>query len=157
MKNKISLESIKEWFNTARPAYISEVPHHFYKALHSIGLIDADIDNDDYLRPLAVAEGLRITNNLVLILKSQIKPYIEKPTLNIFQQSAHDKLYNEIDLAMYMRMHFAKMSANPTIAPPQPIEKLYTTIRNKAAVFYSKPIATISNLDDVGGVGGSLK
>ena len=157
MKNKISLESIKDWFNTARPAYISEVPHHFYKALHSIGLIDADIDNDDYLRPLAVAEGLRITNNLVLILKAQIKPYIEKPTLNIFQQSAHDKLYDEIDLAMYMRMHFAKMSANPTIAPPQPIEKLYTTIRNKAAVFYSKPIATISNLDDVGGVGGSLK
>ena len=157
MKNKISLESIKDWFYTARPAYISEVPHHFYKALHSIGLIDADIDNDDYLRPLAVAEGLRITNNLVLILKAQIKPYIEKPTLNIFQQSAHDKLYNEIDLAMCMRMHFAKMSANPTIAPPQPIEKLYTTIRNKAAVFYSKPIATISNLDDVGGVGGSLK
>ena len=157
MKNKISLESIKDWFYTARPAYISEVPHHFYKALHSIGLIDADIDNDDYLRPLAVAEGLRITNNLVLILKAQIKPYIEKPTLNIFQQSAHDKLYNEIDLAMCMRMHFATMSANPTIAPPQPIEKLYTTIRNKAAVFYSKPLATISNLDDVGGVGGSLK
>ena len=157
MKNKISLESIKEWFNTARPTYISEVPHHFYKALHSIGLIDADIDKDDYLRPLAVAEGLRITNKLVLLLKEQIKPYIEKPTLNIFQQSAHDKLYNEIDLAMYMRMHFAKMSANPTIAPPQPIEKLYTTIRNKAAVFYSKPLATISDLDDVGGVGGSLK
>jgi hypothetical protein len=157
MKNKISLESIKDWFYTSRPAYISEVPHHFYKALHSIGLIDADIDNDDYLRPLAVAEGMRITNNLVLLLKEQIKPYIEKPTLNIFQQSAHDKLYNEIDAAMAMRMQFAKMSANPTIAPPEAISKLYTTIRNKAAVFYSKPIETITDLDDVGGVGGSRK
>lgn len=157
MKNKISLESIKHWLYTARPAYISEVPHHFYKALHSIGLIDDDIDNDNYLRPLAVAEGLRITNNLVLLLKEQIQPYVEKPTLNIFQQSAHDKLYNEIDLAMYMRADFAKMAANPTIAPPQSIEKLYTTIRNKAAVFYSKPLATISDLDELGGVGGSLE
>jgi hypothetical protein len=157
MKNKPSLENTKQWFYTARPTYISEVPHHFYKALHSIGLIDADIDNDDYLRPFAVAEGVRISNNLVLLLKAQIKPYIEKPTLNIFQQSAHDKLYNEIDAAMLIRMHFAKMVHNTTMPPPDAVKQLYTTLRNKAAVYYSKPIETITDLDDVGGVGGSRK
>jgi len=157
MKNKPSLENTKQWFYTARPTYISEVPHHFYKALHSIGLIDADIDNDDYLRPFAVAEGVRISNNMVLLLKAQIKPYIEKPTLNIFQQSAHDKLYNEIDAAMLIRMHFAKMVHNPNMPPPDAVKQLYTTLRNKAAVYYSKPIETITDLDDVGGVGGSRK
>ena len=136
------LKATKEWFNNAHIAYINDVPLSCFKAVYQLGLIDTTLCTET-LKMAAVDELIRIYK---VVYKSSYKAgsanQLDKEINEFLMQKAetHIKAWNDF-----------KAGAVPTLYQLSALKDMY----QKAQVFYSKPLMTISDLGAIAGVDGA--
>jgi len=141
-ENRPNLEAIKNWFYTAKVHYISDVPSHYYDALNSIGLVETF--DEAYLRNVAIDEALYILDKAAQIAQKRLKDLLDAPKNTLYWRVTCDKLESEINKQKSLRNAFAVFKIRGEFAPE--ISAIYGTLIQRAAVFYSKPLDTISDL-----------
>lgn len=149
-QNKLNPEALKAWFYTKSISALSEVPSHYFNALLALGLIDTELTEDE-LHHFALDALIAVYSQIADNLQIKLSELVEKPKLNLYEQVTYNRLYKDTELSKKFRNAAAAAKISGVI--DNCIVGIYGDYMQRAAVFYSKPIATISDLDSIGGVG----
>ena len=152
MQNKISLETIKIWFRTTPVAAPRNVPQNFVKHVYNLGLIDKDLDPDD-LRDAAISECFILFEFALNQLEPQFARLVKKKRLSKAENAQYEALLAKLQSVKMQRGYFAQFATAGVLHSD--IKALYEDMYQRAQVFYSKPLSTISDLGDVDGVEGA--
>ena len=152
MKNKVSLEAVKTWFYTTSVVAPRNVAPHFFDHLYSIGLIDEDLDPDD-MRDAAINECLIIFEFALSQVEPRFKQLLRKRRLNRAEEIQYDGLLLKVEALKMQRNYFAQFKMSGMLH--EDIKALYNDMLQRTRVFYSKPLSTISDFGDIGGVDGA--
>jgi hypothetical protein len=141
MSNK-DLKMIKDYFLHTKVAYINDVPLSCFEPLYRLGLIDTTLCKET-LKTAAV-------NELIRIYKIVYK--------NSYKAGAANQLDKEINEFLMLRAETNIKAWNDFKAGAIPTPYQLSVLKDmyqKAQVFYSKPLMTISDLDTIAGVDGA--
>jgi len=152
MQNKVSLETIKTWFWKTQVTAPSQVPTHFFEYVHSLGLIDEDLDPDD-MRDAAISECFILFEFALNQLEPQFARLVKKKRLSKAENAQYEALLAKVQSVKMQRGYFAQFATAGVLH--EDIKALYEDMYQRAQVFYSKPLSTISDLGDVDGVEGA--
>ena len=151
-QNKISLEVIKTWFYTTPVIAPRNVPPHFFQYVNSLGLIDSDLDPDD-IKAAAISECLLIIVFALSQVEPRFKQLLRKKRLSKSEEMEYDKLLLKVEAIKMQRNYFAQFQMSGMLH--ETIKPLFDDMQQRTQVFYSKPLATISDLGELGGVDGA--
>jgi hypothetical protein len=151
-QNKVSLEVVKTWFHTTPVAAPRNVPPYFYQYVHSLGLIDSDLDPDD-LREAAISECFVLFEFALSQVEPRFKQLLRKKRLSKTEEMEYDKLLLKVEAIKMHRNYLAQFKMSGVLH--EDIKLLFQDMHKRTVVFYSKPLATISDLGELGGVTGA--
>jgi len=135
-------KQIKSWFLNTQVAFINDVPLSCFSVLHSLGLIDTTLCTET-LKMAAVDELIRIYRQLC-------KHGYKASSANQPDKKINEFLMQKAEAHIKAWQDF-KAGAVPTPYQLSALKDMY----QKAQVFYSKPLMTISDLGIIAGVDGA--
>jgi hypothetical protein len=151
-ENKVSLETIKTWFWKTQVTAPANVPPHFYQYVHSLGLIDEDLDPDD-MRDAAINECMKLCIFALNQLEPQFTRLVRKKRLSKAENAQYETLLAKVESVKMQRNYFAQFKLAGVLH--EDIKLLFEDMLRRVRVFYSKPLCTISDLGDVDGITGA--
>ena len=149
MQNKVSLETIKTWFHTTHVVAPRNVPPHVFEHIYSLGLIDETLDPDD-IRNAAIDECLIVFEFAISQVEPRFKQLLRKKRLSKGETMEYEKLLSRVEALKMQRNYFAQFKMSGVLH--EVIKPLFDDMHQRARVFYSKPLSTISDLGEVSGV-----
>jgi hypothetical protein len=149
MQNKVSLETIKTWFNTTHVIAPRNIAPHFFEYVHSLGLIDETLDPDD-MRDIAISECFIVFEFAISQVEPRFKQLLRKKRLSKGETMEYEKLLLRVEALKMQRNYFAQFKMSGVLH--EAIKPLFDDMLQRTRVFYSKPLSTISDLGEVSGI-----
>ncbi len=145
------LKAIKDWFYNTKVSHLQDVRAHYFEPLYSLGLIDSKLCR---------------TSLKCVVLDEQINTFSRLAVWFAALKDAEDAPYEDENNTMPAKLK-KRFIANAIKARDEWIaikagadftEHQFSTYRDmyqRAQVFYSKPLITISDLGTIAGVDGA--
>lgn len=144
--NKPNREKIIDAFFTQRLAAPHTAPLYHYDVLFSAGLIDLPYPIEE-LETMACDSIMRLLTIDIDNYTALIRPLVEKATLSKFEQLRYDRLMRDKERAMATRNEIALIAVGRVDVSTQAL-LIVQDMTKRHAIYWSKPIALISNLCD---------
>lgn len=144
--NKLNPEAIIKAFYSQRIAAPRLAPLHHYDVLLEAGLIDLPYTDEEMLT-MSCESIMRLLTIEIDNLAFSIRAFVEKPTLNKFETLKYERLMRDKEFAMSTRAAVAVVAVGKP-CEDEGVKRLITDMAKRYAIYWSKPIALISNLGD---------